>query len=1028
MSNQVQKIDYLTEISNYIFASKYSRYDEKLKRRETWDEAIGRVEKMHLKKYSFLSDGDKNKIKWAFDLVRGKRVVPSMRSIQFGGKAVEAHNARIYNCSVRHIDSLRAFAEIYYLLLCGCGTGIGLSKFFLDRLPDLVNENDKNGIILTYSIRDDIQGWADSIEALLSCYFKNTPYTGRKIVFDYSRIRKKGEPLKTGGGKAPGYKGLKASHLKVKELLDHIIEYKKQSKLKSVDAYDILMHCADSVLSGGSRRSSTSIIFDKNDLDMVNAKGYFDVDKVFGFHFLEDKKIGGKQYKFFEGKIQFEGKKIEVCIDGNDLEKLKKENKISWQYVFPQRARSNNSILLLKDQVTIDEFKKIFDVTRQFGEPGFCFVDNEKQLFNPCLPKWAKILTREGIRKLNDISINDEIWSKEGWVKVIKKWSSGIKKVYEFRTSAGCFYGTEDHKLVSNGQKIKAKDCESIDIFSGEFLTEFTLNPQDVMDGLVIGDGSVHGASNNLVHLNIGENDFDYFNSEISSLITKHRPGLSDYAYEITTTIQANELPKTFDRIIPERYFYGDRAKMAGFLRGIYSANGSICGNRITLKASSFKIIDQVQTMLSAIGIKSYYTTNKATNVKFTNGNYLCKQSYDLNISSDKEKFFKIIGFIQKYKMEKLASLASSSQQHMNHEILETNFISEEEVFDITVDNKSHTFWSQCCDVSNCFEISFAPVTQDGRCGVQFCNLTSINGRLVDSIEKFKECAEASAIIGTLQAGYTDFPYLAHASEEITKDEALLGCSITGMMENPSILLDTKIQKDVSDILKRVNKEWAEKIHISQAARVSCIKPEGTCSIVLSCSSGIHPHHARKYFRRVQNNRIDPVYKFFKKHNPKLCEPSIWSAHDTDDVITFPVEVPDKAMIKSDLTAIEHLKIIKSTQLNWVENGSTENNKKDLKNNVSCTVIVKDDEWDDVIDYLFKNRAHFAAVSFIPHAGDKTYLQAPMEEVKNENDESNWKEMINNFSTVDYSKLVEEDDNTNLLKEAACFGGACEIV
>src|SRR5690606_37362066 len=119
----------------------------------------------------------------------------------------------------------------------------------------------------------------DSIEALLMCYFQNTPYTGRKIVFDYSKIRPEGAPLKTGGGKAPGYKGLKRSHQKIKELLDYVIEDLKLSRLRSIDVYDILMHVADSVLSGGIRRSATSVIFDINDQDMLNAKTYFKISR-----------------------------------------------------------------------------------------------------------------------------------------------------------------------------------------------------------------------------------------------------------------------------------------------------------------------------------------------------------------------------------------------------------------------------------------------------------------------------------------------------------------------------------------------------------------------------------------------------------------------------------------------------------------------------------------------------------------------------------------------------------------------------
>jgi ribonucleoside-triphosphate reductase (thioredoxin) len=377
-------INYLEELSNFVFTSKYARYNEKAGRRESWEETVKRLENMHKKRFAILDESDQKEVENAFDLVRAKRVVPSMRSLQFGGKAIEAHEPRIYNCAVRHVDSLRSFAEIFYLLLCGNGVGIGLSNTFLSRMSNLVNAKDKTGTVLPYAVEDSIEGWADSIEALLSCYFKNTALTGRKIVFDYSKIRPAGTPLKTGGGKAPGYKGLKNAHTQIKKLLDLVIEDLHQTRLKSINAYDILMHCSDAVLSGGIRRSATSVVFDKDDVDMINAKAFFNVikkgkfeqepktKKYEGYVILEDPAYPGKQ-------------KIEVELSEWDYENLQKTNTISWFPVYPYRARSNNSALLLRDRITEEEFKQIYERTKNFGEPGFVFADHPWTLFNPCI-------------------------------------------------------------------------------------------------------------------------------------------------------------------------------------------------------------------------------------------------------------------------------------------------------------------------------------------------------------------------------------------------------------------------------------------------------------------------------------------------------------------------------------------------------------------------------------------------------------------------------------------------------------------
>lgn len=973
--------DTLDLISKYIFTSKYARYDEVLGRRETWNEAIGRVEDMHLRKFSHLSEEDLSEINKAFDLVRDKRTLPSMRSIQFGGKAIEAINLRQFNCAVRHIDSLRAFSESFYLLLCGCGVGFGLSDKYLSRLPNLVGPEDKTGTVMTYVVEDNIEGWSDSIEALLNCYFVNTAYSGRKVVFDYSKIRPEGSPLKTGGGKAPGYKGLKAAHTKIKALLDRIIEVDGLGRLRSIDAYDILMHVADAVLSGGIRRSACSVMFDKNDEDMMNAKT--------GDWFIDN----------------------------------------------PQRARSNNSVLLIRDQTSEEELQEIIAKTREWGEPGFVFADNEDVLFNPCQPAWAPILTPDGIKTLGNIEAGDSIWSETGWVKVTKKWSTGVKPVYRYTTTAGSFYGTDNHRLVSGGTKIEARDAESVDRLTGpKSLMEDSwrdLNPNDIMAGLVIGDGTPNHKTGSQVQLVIGRDDQDYFSSEISSLIGEKK---SDLTYEVKTDVSVDELANLPERAIPDRYFYADRKTVTGFLRGLYTANGSVVRNRVTLKTSSPLIRDQVQVMLSSIGIGSYFTTNTQKDVVFSNGTYECKESYDINITSDRGEFFKSVGFIQLYKMNKLDKEISLMKNpygggKATFDIVSQELLGEEEVFDITVDNGPHTYWTGGLNVSNCFEIQFMPVTKDGVCGVQVCNLTTVNGSKVESEEDFYEAVAAAALIGTLQAAYTDFKYLSRTAEKLTVQESLLGVSITAMMESPDILFDPEVQRKGAAIAVETNKIWAEKIGIPQAARVTTIKPEGTSTLAVgSMASGIHAAHARFMFRRVQANVNDNVYKFFKSWMPELCEPSVLSANNTDDVITFPIMVPEKSIFKSDLGAISHLDMVKSTQENWVIPGTSEVNEKPITHNVSCTVIVKDNEWDSVASYLYINRDKFAAVSLISDTGDKDYQQAPMEAVSTEEDKERFIHLMNNVIPIDFTMLMEDEDGTSLLQEAACAGGACEIV
>ena len=220
---------------------------------------------------------------------------------------------------------------------------------------------------------------------------------------------------------------------------------------------------------------------------------------------------------------------------------------------------------------------------------------------------------------------------------------------------------------------------------------------------------------------------------------------------------------------------------------------------------------------------------------------------------------------------------------------------------------------------------------------------------------------------------------------------------------------------------------WSQILGIKPAARITCIKPEGTASLVLGSSSGIHPHHARRYFRRVQVNKLDPVYRHFKKYNPHMIEESVWSANKTDDVITSPVQVGETVKVKADLNALQHLEMIKSTQQNWVLPGTTPENKNNVTHNVSCTVIVDKHEWEPVKQYLFDNKGYFAAVSLLAKTGDKDFQQAPLEAVTTPEDEAKWNDIIKHFQTVDYKQFKEEEDSTALQQELVCAGGQCEL-
>jgi ribonucleoside-triphosphate reductase len=727
----------LQELQNYTFVSKYARWLEDKNRRETWKEAVERVKNMMHTKYADF--GVSTEIDWAYDMMYKKKVLGSQRALQFGGEPILKRHAKIYNCTSSYCDRLRFFQECFWLLLCGSGTGFSVQKHHVSKLPTL-EHNPVEGEGAKYVIEDSIEGWANALGVLLSSYFSKPieefkQYKNTHVVFDYSNIRPKGSSLASGVGKAPGFEPLANGLEKIRALLNRCID-NEQKKLRPIDAYDIVMHSSDAVLSGGVRRSASLALFSPDDEEMAKAK------------------------------------------TGN------------WFVDNPQRARSNNSALLLKNETTFEEFQVLMESVKEFGEPGFIWSESTEMIFNPCV------------------------------------------------------------------------------------------------------------------------------------------------------------------------------------------------------------------------------------------------------------------------------------------------------------------------------EIGMWPVDEEsGKSGWQGCNLSTINCSSVTDEADFYERCKAAAIIGTLQAGFTKLDYLGDISEKIFDREALLGVSLTGTMEKHDLVLTENVLTRGAKIAVETNKELAKKIKINQAARVTCLKPEGTSSSMLGTSSGIHPHHAKRYIRHVQANVLEAPYQHFKKLNPQACEKSSWSANNTDEVIKFPIEVPDGAKLKNQLPAVEMLSVVKETQKNWVQSGKNRSlcTQDYLSHNVSNTVTVKPDEWEEVTEYIYNNRKYFAGISLIPQSGDKDYPQAPFttvytsrEIVKEYGDAAlwcsglielalnafnnnlwaacdyvtlnqahkdhhesklmfvtkmknfagkyfngdvkrltycmkdvyNWKiycDLFNSFKKVDYTQLSETEDNTTGIEEISCAGGACLI-
>jgi len=305
-------------LSDLVVWSKYSRFVPELNRRETWQELVTRNKSMHLKKFPHME----NVIEKAYELVYAKKILPSMRSLQFGGRPIEVNNSRLFNCSYLHVDDYRAFSETMFLLLCGTGVGYSVQSFNINKLPAI----SKAIKTRRYLIGDSIEGWADAIKVLIKGYLG---LSATIPTFDFRAIRAKGERLITSGGVAPGPEPLKICLAHIQSILDR---KKDGDRLTSVECHDIMCFIADAVLSGGIRRSAMIALFDIDDEDMLTCK--------FG----------------------------------------------DWWELNPQRARANNSAILKRDSVSKEEFLALWKKIElsNSGEPGFYFSDNETMGTNPC--------------------------------------------------------------------------------------------------------------------------------------------------------------------------------------------------------------------------------------------------------------------------------------------------------------------------------------------------------------------------------------------------------------------------------------------------------------------------------------------------------------------------------------------------------------------------------------------------------------------------------------------------------------------
>ena len=352
---------------------------------------------------------------------------------------------------------------------------------------------------------------------------------------------------------------------------------------------------------------------------------------------------------------------------------------------------------------------------------------------------------------------------------------------------------------------------------------------------------------------------------------------------------------------------------------------------------------------------------------------------------------------------------ANNSAMILRHKITEEEFFKLWKKIELSNSGEPGIYLSNDKEwgTNPCCEIALRPF--------QFCNLCEVNVSNVESQEDLNERVRVGAFIGTLQAAYTDFHYLRDIWRKTTEKDALLGVGMTGIGSGAVLNYDLK---KAADLAKEENARVAEVIGINKAARVTTVKPSGTSSLVLGTSSGIHAWHNDYYVRTIRVGKNEAIYTHLAINHPELVEDDFFKP-TIQAVISVPQSAPEGSILRTE-DVMDMLERVKKFNIEWVKKG---HRKGANTNNVSATVSIKEDEWEKVGRWMWENKETFNGLSVLPYFGG-SYTQAPFQDCTKEQ----FDEMVKHLHGVDLSKVIEFDDNTALMEQAACSGNSCEIV
>ncbi len=950
---------------SFIHLSRYSRWLYDKKRRESWEETVTRYMdffKEHLEqncKYKM----SKNIYDEVKDYILSLKVLPSMRALMTAGEALKRDNLCNFNCSFLHADRVRAFDEMLYVLLNGVGVGFSVERQFVQKLPTMSEEfTDTDTTII---VHDSKMGWAKAYKELISLLL-----AGQIPKWDMNRVRPAGARLKVFGGRSSGPAPLD-------ELFKFTVIIFKEAigrNLTSFEVHKLFCKIADVVVVGGVRRASLISLSNLSDDRMRHAKS--------GQWWVESPELALSN----NSACYTEKPDIGIFME-------------EWLALYNSKSGERG---IFNRQAAIKSIKKI---NKRAGKERRS-IDHEMGI-NPCFTGDMKLLTSKGYQSLEDLELKsyiDIINPETGENSQGSVWSSGIKSVYEIvfhnkvRSNITC---TKDHIFkTTDGYDKKAEDLIGHRIMPYIIIKD-TWVKNDFLAGFIQGDGCT-GRLNSSKHkgleVNFGQKDKDIaemYNTTCGEWYSREAKKIAE-----DWKLSPNPLPT---RDLPNHKIFGSH-----FISGLYSANGSVVKKyRVSFKTSNINLANKLKKILyNEFDINSFITTNKSKKVSFKNGDYICKESYNLEINTFKsiKKFAKSISFGQKYKRDTLKELIKLKAP----KVRTVKYIGKQEVYDFNEPEGNYGVIEGVI-AHNCAEI----ILKSKSC----CNLSEVIIRSTDTFNDLKEKIRIATILGTWQASLTDFKYVSSKWKENCEEEALLGVSMTGIMDN-SLTNGSedkdkliKILNELRDYATEINKEWSKKIGINEAAAITCVKPSGNVSQLVNSSSGIHARHSEYYIRSVRVSKKDPISHFMiSKGFPYELD---ITKPDSTVIFKFPIKSPKGSITRTDKTAIEQLELWMIYKEHYCDH------------NVSQTINIREHEWLEVGSWVYKNFDEISGVAFLPFS-EHSYKQAPYQECTKEEYEIKLKEMPKNIDWNELSKF-ESEDNTTSSQELSCTSGNCEI-